>query len=321
MIKSFLASLSVTYRRSSERGFSMLLMAVVVTIIGMAVASLLPDDVASQKAKVEETQRRLKIIRDAIHVYMQVPTNTVNRIPCPSATLTGSLTSSAPPSEGVCGTSGVRVGAVPVKDLNLSDDMVLDAWGNKIRYVVDMAYTDTSATGTTPVFISSSIVVQGNGYPPRYSNGKLFYNGGMGQVPIALLISSGADGAGAYNKTGSKNPDAVSTSLQRENQEELSANNIFFVDVFYPDQPDGKNDDIVDGIFNFGYKNCEPATPCADDMSGLPVGCVAGLGPIQSIADGEFVHGATRTATCRTTGTRTLTCSNGIWMLSGGACT
>lgn len=305
-----------------ESGVTIVVIAALVTAIGIAVAALIPDQVSQEAQKIKETQRRMHVIRDAILIHRA--NNIGSPVPCPSSTLGSALVSTAPPTSAACATSGVIQGVVPTKTLALSDEYALDAWGNKFRYVVDGAYTDSTPTGYpsgTPTLNVTSIQMEGNGFPARYINGKRFNDGGQGQLPIALIISSGPNGRGAYNRTGAVNPAATTYSLEAENND---GDSLFFVDTFYPAEPDGGSDDIVEGIFT--YKNCEEPVPCAvtGAAGNVPVGCVNGLGYTAisgkntvNITEGEITHGATR---CAAGGTQTLTCNDGSWVVTGGAC-
>jgi type II secretory pathway pseudopilin PulG len=316
----------------SERGFTMFAVAIVIAVIGLAIAALLPDIIKTQYDPIVETQARMARIRDAMYVYAAANGGS---IPCPTTTIGSALSSNAPPTSptvssavAACGASGpTSPGEVPVKTLGLSEDYALDGWGKKIRYVVDARYTYTPI----PTNGISNIAVIGNGVNPRYPNGDLFYLGGTGQVVMGVLISSGADGARAYLRSGMLDGTIDMRSIEYENIDrevalanDASDNNTdgineatFVSDVFSNAQGAGMNDDIVEGILNI--KNCEPAVPCAasGSASDLPIGCVAGLGNVSRIAEGEKVHGTVRSVTCVGAGAPTIQCTNGVWVVTG----
>jgi sugar lactone lactonase YvrE/type II secretory pathway pseudopilin PulG len=82
-------------------------------------------------------------------------------------------------------------GSLPAVTLGLPPDFMVDGWGNKIRYVVDTSMTANAAFVSTPAgCINGAITVKDNNGNARSANA------------IYALISSGADGHGAYTKNG-----------------------------------------------------------------------------------------------------------------------
>ncbi len=86
----------------------------------------------------------------------------------------------------------IRMGVVPVKDLNLSADDLMDEWGNRITYAVSQDMTTSSAVSNC-----GNIVVL-KGYddtkdPDAQSSADILTN-----TASYVIMSHGKDGIGAY---------------------------------------------------------------------------------------------------------------------------
>lgn len=131
--------------RMSQKGFTLLEMALVMGIIGVvAVASVKFAIPLVETANHLSTTEKMKKIDTALSLYAIEN----NRVPCPAIPLT---TTSNPFSEGfgyeqnngtaqpnptsLCGSSPAAFrGIVPFKTLGLSEDIAKDAWGNYFTY-------------------------------------------------------------------------------------------------------------------------------------------------------------------------------------------
>src|SRR5690606_23310055 len=123
---------------------------VVLVIAGILLGMALSLGKAQMNLKsYQETVDRIEIIQKALIVYARGHKG----LPCPAskteapdtvdfgmasdcavAVVAGTLEIGSSPNY-------VRIGAVPVRTLNLPDGMMFDAWGNRITYAVTKAAT------------------------------------------------------------------------------------------------------------------------------------------------------------------------------------
>ena len=116
-----------------QQGFTLVELAIVLVIIGV----LLGGFIGTLASRIESTQRsnaqnQLEDIKNALIGYASAE----GRLPCPS--LTNSIGQEAPNGGGACTT---LYGFVPGRTLGLAgsynrDNLLLDTWGNPIRYSV-----------------------------------------------------------------------------------------------------------------------------------------------------------------------------------------
>lgn len=142
--------------KSRERGFSLIELSVVLSIIGITLAGAL--DLATKKTesdRIIETNKRLDAIEEALKVF--VLNN--QRLPCPSdITLSMNLANA-----GVAGTASatgctlanfrnstngsyIFAGGVPTKTLGLPDKMMADDWDRRFAYAVDYRFANNTTT-------------------------------------------------------------------------------------------------------------------------------------------------------------------------------
>ena len=122
----------------NQSGFTLIEIAVVLVIIGILVGSFIgtfADRIETTRR--ENTSKQLEDIRSAILGFVSA----WGRLPCPSTTISTGLEA---PAGGVC---TLQHGFVPGRTLGINgaynrDNLLIDSWGNPIRYSVT-----TSATG------------------------------------------------------------------------------------------------------------------------------------------------------------------------------
>ena len=132
-------------RISSRNGFTLVELAIVLVIVGV----LLGGFIGSLASRIEVTQRdntkdQLEDIKSALLGFASAE----GRLPCPATTTGGG--EEQPDVGGAC---TLQHGFVPGRTLGLNgaynrDDLLVDTWGNPIRYSVsDDGCTDTFTTG------------------------------------------------------------------------------------------------------------------------------------------------------------------------------
>ena len=126
--------------RNSEKGFTLLEMAIVIIIGGILLSFLGTALLAYlQKSRIETTEYRISKIQDSLSQYLSVN----GHYPCASSRFLGGddaqfgrMVTASCNSGGHTGTTrtaGVRIGAVPTRTLNLPDEFIADAWGHKFN--------------------------------------------------------------------------------------------------------------------------------------------------------------------------------------------
>jgi prepilin-type N-terminal cleavage/methylation domain-containing protein len=188
-----------------NRGFSLVELAVVLTIVTLLLSSLMYTLSAQMEQRnSEETRRRLEQARELILSFAIVN----GRLPCParfattasnSAGLESFCTAAASSSVSTCsGTETTTVqthgtcsnhfdGYVPGASIgSLQTDgngFALDTWGNRLRYSV--ARTNTSCSGTT---------TPPNGYTTMFTSKTSLAQYGISCQPNDLLVCKSATG-------------------------------------------------------------------------------------------------------------------------------
>ena len=139
-----------------NKGFSLIWVSVLVTVVGILLTATLPTGRNSGLEKSAEALSRVQRIEEAMRGFMAAN----GRRPCPAdATLSQTSRDFGREAQtpGVCAggapeanflddpsTPTVVAGAVPVRTLSLSDEYAVDAYGHRLIYVVDLAATDAA---------------------------------------------------------------------------------------------------------------------------------------------------------------------------------
>ena len=184
-----------------QEGFTLLELSVVLLIISLMVGFGLEATLSTLKTnEITTTRERLKVIRQAMDLYLQQN----SRYPCPArltdvpggntygvessaapAVVTNCATQAANPAAGVTDTGTIRIGAVPIRALNLPDEYLRDAWNNKFTYAVSRALTTTATYGGGVGTV---------GITDGFAN-----NVTAVESPAYVIFSHGPDQKGAYN--------------------------------------------------------------------------------------------------------------------------
>lgn len=200
--------------RRMQKGFSLIEMSVVLTIISVVIAGVLPGLTSLNKSReLEITNQRMKAIEDALLAFRLVN----ERLPCPaSVTINegtanfgveganpGTCTGGAPSANWTtAGADGGRGGAVPVRTLNLPDEFAYDGWGRKFTYNVDRRLTAANAfiTNTPTSNIGTYAVLAADHADlanPANDNPKV-----RTLIAAYVLWSAGPDGHGGFTANG-----------------------------------------------------------------------------------------------------------------------
>ncbi|HEU5047474.1 MAG TPA: NHL repeat-containing protein [Rickettsiales bacterium] len=198
-----------------KRGFTLIELSVVLAVLAVVMAGGLSVlTVSLQQTQYNDTLARISAIEKALADYAAA----FGRLPCPGdLTLpptnanygaeagssvggkgTGECYTSMTPAANYKSSSGAEEGAVPTRTLQLPDSYMYDAWGRKFRYAVNPDYTGYTFNSKAPfpngICYSSSkgITVQDATGATRTSSA------------VYVLFSHGANGHGAYTKTGGR---------------------------------------------------------------------------------------------------------------------
>jgi type II secretory pathway pseudopilin PulG len=165
-------------------GFTLAEMAIVTLLIGIA----LTLGVGMLKAQMDNaatssTQKKQEVIRNALVAFLR---NNNWRLPCPDTNFDGK---EDPAGGGPC---PAYFGVLPYITLGLPREMVMDGWGNYMSYRVDgPIWTTTAAFNPGSL---GTLTVNSDASPPPLTSSA-----------VAVIISHGKNGSGAYTLTGSQN--------------------------------------------------------------------------------------------------------------------
>lgn len=199
-----------------QNGFTFIELAIVLVIVGFLLASFsaaLKNYL--EKSKQDKNSIKIETIELALDTYF----NAYGKLPCPASPTALPDTAafgrqvalnctSAPQTTQVVRVNNlsknIRIGAVPVRDLNIPDEYIMDANNNKFIYAV----TETSATpGEFDINGGGISIVDSNDNSVITPPNSAHY----------AVLSTGQDGVGSYNLVGTVNEPCVAGSQQSEN--------------------------------------------------------------------------------------------------------
>lgn len=170
-----------------QRGFTLLEMAIVLTIVGLIigmVAPLLGQVMESNRAA--STNAHLDAIQDAIVVFVRAN----GRIPCPAQPDDTPLG-----EENATCTGNNDDGIVPFRTLGLAEDVARDGYEGYITYHVAEDYAAGALNGT-PITDPAGFCSETATLTIDDSNGD---DMAPGQEVVYFLVSHGENGYGRYN--------------------------------------------------------------------------------------------------------------------------
>jgi prepilin-type N-terminal cleavage/methylation domain-containing protein len=149
----------VTSRRTGQRAFSLVEMAVVLAIVGILLAMGMYTLSAQQDQRArEDTQRHLEDAREALLGFAVAN----GRLPCPASATSSGAESDSPSGSGAC--TNPHDGFLPAITLGFqpvdANGFALDAWNNRIRYAVAQNISGCAGTSNTPHFTSKTKLKQ-----------------------------------------------------------------------------------------------------------------------------------------------------------------
>ena len=226
----------------SRRGFSLVELAIVITIIGVLMLATLGMGAGQMEiAKIKATQDKLSKIQVAMKAYFL----TKGALPCPA---NGALGTSDPNygygTNGPVGTGGVKTcavtsiavnpapgaiyrGVVPVKDLGLSDEFMFDSWGNRISYAASNYCVNPGSWSSNHKYKCAKYGTNGkiadensdgSNIQLQDLSGTTLTNGNARGLAAYILISHGKNGVGAFAKipSTSRVPSTSTTSIKEK---------------------------------------------------------------------------------------------------------
>ena len=223
-------------QQSTEKGFTLIEMAIVIAIIGVLVAMLAPllGNIAENN-RTELTVQRMDQIENAMVVFLRQN----GRLPCPAAPNGSPLGD----ERASCNSGNNNDGIVPFRSLGLAEADVRDGYGNYLTYHVAEDYADSGLP--TVITDPGGFCFVASGEP----NGDLDIediNGTnvTGQDIAFALISHGKNGYGRYNPPGNGKVDANGGGTFEDENNDSDAD---FVDGIRltDDATDGPLDDSV----------------------------------------------------------------------------
>lgn len=200
-----------------NKGFSLLEMAIVLTIVGLLMSGLIPSISGQiEQQHRSETRKQLDDIRQALYGFAI----SNGRLPCPAD---GTIPSVAGLANGAgqekisCAASA-NGGVLPWVTLGVSET---DAWGRRFTYRVTPDFADAISTTTyagcapnqTPSQASFALCSKGN-----LSIGLTAGAANVATDIPALIVSHGTDGLGAFTSSGQQiQPVPIANTEQGDN--------------------------------------------------------------------------------------------------------
>jgi len=248
-------------KNSSIKGFSLLELSVVLTIIGIVLGSTLNLVTnQSESEKIDKTNQKIEQIQKSFYAFI------VNnqRLPCP-ADGTHDVTNpnfgreEALPDASGCHSGNffdgnyVYGGIIPTKTLGLSDDFALDEWGRRFSYIVDYRFTNN--TIINPACTGSPNSPPANTCFKYLNAGSIVIKDASKTITtseaVYVVFSHGPNGHGAFKKNGGVNSadrlnsNSTDPDEQQNSSYDQNGNNLPFTNIFVQKASTTTFDDIV----------------------------------------------------------------------------
>ncbi len=201
--------------RNNNKGFTLIEMAMVLVIVGVALGSgLMVFNQYTILSKIDETKARLAEVLEAIDDYV----DKYGMLPCPAdPTLTFSNASFGVANCSYAGalksadvSNKVVIGMLPTSTLNIYPSLALDSYGNRISYIVREDATTGSGINAASIDLPLS----------NYS-GSSSYSG-----VVVIVISHGLNGYGGWIGASGTRINATGGNAQED--ENATAGGVFY---------------------------------------------------------------------------------------------
>lgn len=277
--------------KNTEKAFTLVEVAVVLLIGGMILGFVTSSLLTYiRNTQVKATERKLEEIDEAVQLFISLN----GRLPCVAGFDDAPDTAdfgveiddtdcpgaAATPGE-TYQNSGVRAGSVPVRTLNIPDDYIMDAWGNRFTFAVteDLATTagyDPTAGAVEVIDSAGNSIVD---------------PAGTGTLAQYVVVSHGPNGAGAAVLGGAGPTACTPGNLEEENCDFAAFNGIFRSTLLVAT---ANNANLYDDLVKI-RTNTVGIIPSGAVMAfDLPGDCPSGWTPFNT-ANERFIIGASRT--------------------------
>lgn len=185
------SSLSSTHGARAQRGFTLIEMSVCVIVLGLITAALIaPYNLYQRNKLLSYNEQVMQTVTSAIAAYKERN----GFLPCPANAALASGDANFGHGNCIVG-ANFTVGVVPVWDLNLPYQAMLDAYNNKLTYAVTNSLTNNivtddaaGAVAPTGCFGPGQIQIEDGNIATRPAI--------MGRCAEFVVVSHGPDGKG-----------------------------------------------------------------------------------------------------------------------------
>ena len=186
-------------KHSLRSGFSILELAVVLTVISLIVgSSLAVGATRMQAAKVQDTEAKMKAIMDTLDAFVQ----TYGYVPCPADPIvpitdaTFGRANCTIAAAHLLGGGNTRIGVVPTAALNLAPSVMMDGWSRRITYAMDVRLN------TADNYAANDPLIIGDPWLQLLSDTPGSAQNTITSQAVVVLVSHGPNGHGAWKAKG-----------------------------------------------------------------------------------------------------------------------